>query len=176
MAGITKEGDGKFANVRGCVLLDMLKPLSTLMKVILNGEKTVSKRRRQTPRLEWRSILQLKSEDRPVPDLNKTPGNHATQTTTEGRTLGKKERKKAKKKEAQQRKKQVEESAGETEGTETLSQIGESDKDLSDEQDSDSDDDSHKGFWRTNEDLAGAGENAEGGQELEDSRGVQASG
>ncbi|KAL3694933.1 hypothetical protein R1sor_008584 [Riccia sorocarpa] len=38
MAGVTKEGDGKFAHTRGCVLLDMSKPLPTVLRAILNGQ------------------------------------------------------------------------------------------------------------------------------------------
>ncbi|KAL3684807.1 hypothetical protein R1sor_002829 [Riccia sorocarpa] len=37
-AGTTKEGDGKFAHIRGCVLIDMSKPIPTVLKVVLNGE------------------------------------------------------------------------------------------------------------------------------------------
>ncbi|KAL3682313.1 hypothetical protein R1sor_000335 [Riccia sorocarpa] len=43
MAGVTKEGDGKFAHIRGCVLLDMSKPLSTVLRAILNGQAAAAK-------------------------------------------------------------------------------------------------------------------------------------
>ncbi|KAL3690622.1 hypothetical protein R1sor_016931 [Riccia sorocarpa] len=36
MAGVTQSEDGKFANVRGCVLLDMTKPLPTILRLRMN--------------------------------------------------------------------------------------------------------------------------------------------
>ncbi|KAL3700424.1 hypothetical protein R1sor_018446 [Riccia sorocarpa] len=36
-AGTTKDGDGKLAHICGCVLLDLSKPLPTVLKMILNG-------------------------------------------------------------------------------------------------------------------------------------------
>ncbi|KAL3696150.1 hypothetical protein R1sor_010226 [Riccia sorocarpa] len=38
-AGITKQGAGKFAHIRGCVLLDMSKPLPTVLVAEMNGEE-----------------------------------------------------------------------------------------------------------------------------------------
>ncbi|KAL3691827.1 hypothetical protein R1sor_005478 [Riccia sorocarpa] len=36
-AGKTEEGDSKFQNIRGCVLMDMSKPLPTVLRLKLNG-------------------------------------------------------------------------------------------------------------------------------------------
>ncbi|KAL3701001.1 hypothetical protein R1sor_019023 [Riccia sorocarpa] len=38
MAGTNEAKEGKFAHVRGCVLMDMTKPLPTVLTVMLNGE------------------------------------------------------------------------------------------------------------------------------------------
>ncbi|KAL3677118.1 hypothetical protein R1sor_027066 [Riccia sorocarpa] len=37
MAGTTERGESKFQNIRGCVLMDMSKPLPTVMHLRLNG-------------------------------------------------------------------------------------------------------------------------------------------
>ncbi|KAL3697780.1 hypothetical protein R1sor_011856 [Riccia sorocarpa] len=38
IAGTTTELEGKFAHVRGCVLMDMTKPLPTVMRTVMDGE------------------------------------------------------------------------------------------------------------------------------------------
>ncbi|KAL3682904.1 hypothetical protein R1sor_000926 [Riccia sorocarpa] len=37
MAGVTESMEGKFANIRGCVLMDVSKPLPTILQVHMNG-------------------------------------------------------------------------------------------------------------------------------------------
>ncbi|KAL3686508.1 hypothetical protein R1sor_009082 [Riccia sorocarpa] len=38
MAGVTTQNESKFSNVRGCLLLDMTKPLLTALKVVMNAQ------------------------------------------------------------------------------------------------------------------------------------------
>ncbi|KAL3678873.1 hypothetical protein R1sor_021829 [Riccia sorocarpa] len=40
LTGVTERQEGKFPNIRGCVLLDMTKPLPTVLKTVLNNQIT----------------------------------------------------------------------------------------------------------------------------------------
>ncbi|KAL3677121.1 hypothetical protein R1sor_027069 [Riccia sorocarpa] len=38
IASVTEKQEDKYPNIRGCILMDMTKPLPTVMKIILNNE------------------------------------------------------------------------------------------------------------------------------------------